>query len=94
MIDRAQRIALHEASHAVVARRLGLPRCGLASIIEPDARALFANDCGFRSIYTLMAGAAAEVVALGDYDRVGVKIEGSDITLVAGLVPNRWLRCP
>ena len=75
MIDRARRISLHEASHAVCARRLGLPDCGGATIIEPNAHAVFPCNRGFPSIYTLMAGSAAEVVAFGDFDRVGVKTD-------------------
>jgi hypothetical protein len=71
--ERAWRIATHESSHCVIARKLKLPICGGASIIEPDAHAVFSNDCGERSIMTLMAGAAAETVAFGDYDRVGVR---------------------
>jgi hypothetical protein len=75
MVEREWRIALHESGHCVIARVLGLPRCGSASIIEPDAGAYFSLDHGERSVIALMAGAAGEQVVLGDFDEIGVRID-------------------
>jgi hypothetical protein len=75
MIDRDWRIAIHEAGHVVIARVLGLPDCGEASVIEPDAHALFCLDHGAPSICALFAGAAAEVELIGDHDAEGCGID-------------------
>jgi hypothetical protein len=74
MVEREWRICVHEAGHATVARLLRLPRCGEATIIEP-AGAYFSLDCGSASCMALMAGACAETVAFGDYDRTGVRTD-------------------
>jgi hypothetical protein len=74
-VARHWRIAIHEAGHAVAARLLRLPRCGAATIIEPHAQAAFPTNCGPPSICALMAGAAAETIMLGDYDRGGSKYD-------------------
>ena len=75
MVTLTRRIALHEAAHAVIARKLRLPNCGEASIDETDAHAHFPIDCGPASVVALMAGAASEVVEFGDYDRIGVRVD-------------------
>jgi hypothetical protein len=67
-VDRDWRIAVHESGHALLARPLGLPGCGEASVIEPNAHAHFPLDHGAASVCALMAGAAAEIELLGDYD--------------------------
>src|SRR4051812_1829443 len=72
---RTQVIATHEAAHCVAARRLQLPRCGGASIVEPDAHAVFPCNHGPESIVALMAGAASEVIAFGRYDEIGVRTD-------------------
>jgi hypothetical protein len=64
--DRDWRIAVHEAGHVVVARVLGLPGCGEASVIEPNAHAVFCLDHGPPSICALFAGAAAEIELIGE----------------------------
>ena len=71
-VTRSWRIAIHEAAHCIVARKLGLPHCGEATIEEPEPHAHFPIDHGARSIAALLAGACGEVVAFGDYDRVGI----------------------
>jgi hypothetical protein len=68
-----------EAGHATVARLLGLPGCGEASIEEPNAHAHFPVDHGAASVCALMAGAAAEVELLGDHDRVGIEADAQRI---------------
>lgn len=73
MIGRVQRIAIHEAGHCVVARKLGLPGCGGVTIIEPHAFAVFSENHGAESVVALMAGAAAEVVAFGSHDEIGIR---------------------
>src|SRR2546427_524917 len=35
----------------------------------------FPANCGWRSIVAMMAGVAAEVVMLGDYDRIGCRYD-------------------
>jgi hypothetical protein len=75
-VDRAWLISIHESGHATVARLLRLPNCGGACITEPDAHARFDHgDDPEASVVALMAGAAAETVVLGDYDRDGVLID-------------------
>ena len=51
---------------------MGLPDCGGASAVEPDAYAVFPHGCGAHIIVALMAGACAEQLVLGAYDNVGV----------------------
>ena len=51
---------------------MGLPGCGGASAVEPNAYAVFPHGCGAHSIVALMAGACAEQLVLGAYDNVGV----------------------
>jgi hypothetical protein len=70
-VARDWRIAVHEAGHCVAARLMRLPRCGGASIIEPHARADFPTNCGAASICALLAGACAETIMFGDFDRGG-----------------------
>ena len=81
MVDRDWRIAIHEAGHAVVARKLRLPDCGDAAVaprptVEADREegyARFPVDEGWRSICALLGGTAAEVELLdGTFDRDGV----------------------
>jgi hypothetical protein len=71
---RAWRIAVHEAGHCVAGRLLGLP-CGGASVELDFPHAMFARDCGSHSVCALMAGAIAETLVFGDYDRIGVEVD-------------------
>jgi hypothetical protein len=75
MADR-WRVCLHEAGHCVAARLMGLPVSAASAELD-DAYADFLDDCGARSIVALMAGAIAESLVLGDYDRHGVADDGA-----------------
>lgn len=75
MTDKQWRIAIHEAAHACIARAVGLPGCGEVSVVADNPYARFPNNQGSGSLATLMAGAAAEVELLGDYDEVGVTVD-------------------
>ena len=80
MADRAWRIRVHEAGHAVGARLLGLPRCGAAIIVEPYAKAVFDCGCGERSVIALMAGTAAETIVFGVCDPIGFSNDWRRVT--------------
>jgi hypothetical protein len=93
VIDREWRVALHEAGHCVVARLLQLPHCGAASI-RPRGSSLghahFPVDRGPASICALMAGAAVEVTAFGDYDRIGNTADAKLIERFDGDIDALW----
>jgi hypothetical protein len=78
-VIRSWRIAVHESGHATVARLLRLPGCGEASIEEPNAHAVFPNNCGTPSVCALMAGAASEIALFGDCDEVGISIDAQRV---------------
>jgi hypothetical protein len=61
------RIALHEASHSIVARALAL-HCGGATVADDHGRANYQDttDDSIANIITHMSGSAAERVLLGD----------------------------
>jgi hypothetical protein len=67
------RIAVHESSHCIIARLTGLPCGGASARNKFQAYAEFDRDCGEASICALMAGAAGEVVILGDHHPTGLK---------------------
>ena len=85
-MTRADRIAVHEASHATIARVLKLPYAGPASCLEPNAYAKFTCNDGERSICTLLAGQVAECEFCGASDDYG---NSGDDRLIAERL--RWL---
>jgi hypothetical protein len=79
---RTERVAIHEAGHAVVARLHRLP---VASVtIYPRGRVRFVDPITrdpWAALMTYLASAAAEMRAFGDADEVGC---GADTTCARG----------
>jgi len=65
-MDHRWRIAIHEASHAIAARLVGLP-CGWARVGLDDGAVEFPVECGVASVIALMAGSVGEALLLGGY---------------------------
>jgi hypothetical protein len=82
--ERAWRISIHEAGHAVCSRLVGLPS-GCALVGETQAYARFRREWSAAGVAALMAGVAAEVAVFGGYDRTGCKtdMEHAEMRLVA-----------
>jgi hypothetical protein len=65
-MDVRWRISIHEASHAVAARLVGLP-CHWVSVGLDDGAVDFPVDGSVASVVALMAGSVGEQLFLGDY---------------------------
>lgn len=84
-----RRVAVHEAAHAVVAARLGLP-VETCSIAPDDVGVLIGSHPGEREavLIALLAGGVAECVAVGDADELSDV--GTPVGVVAGRCGSDW----